>query len=330
MVYEIGLRGPAMTREDTVTARSASLLLRRGLKMAHFRLFAVIAQTGQISAAAETLAISQPAASRLAAEAERMTGAKLYERTSHGIVLTAAGRAFANRARRMLHEVDETERELGEILDGNAGRVNIGSVTGPAIEHVLPAIRQARVHLPRVNVNVEVSTSDVLGAALLDGALDFILARLPAGRDPRMFDARFIGPEPISLIVRREHPLLRRPEAAMHRLIEFDWVLPLEGALLRTTVENALLAHGMSLPAKAVYTLVLPADHRDGEPDQRNRSGRHSVARFFSSQSGMGGTIGELSVDLPLEVPPYALITMAGRELTPAAKAMYDLVSASV
>ena len=55
-----------------------------------------------------------------------------------------------------------------------------------------------------------------------------------------------------------------------------------------------------------------------------------SVARFFSSQSGMGGAIGELSVDLPLEVPPYALITMAGRELTPAAKAMYELVSASV
>lgn len=298
--------------------------------MVHFRLFAVIAQTGQISAAAEALAISQPAASRLAAEAERMTGAKLYERTSHGIVLTPAGRAFANRARRMLREVDETERELGEILDGNAGTVNIGSVTGPAVEHVLPAIRQARVHLPRVNVNVEVSTSDVLGEALLDGALDFILARLPAGRDPRMFDARFIGPEPISLIVRREHPLLRRPEAAMHRLIEFDWVLPLEGALLRTTVENALLAHGMSLPAKVVNTSSFLLTIVTVNQTNAIAPVATSVARFFSSQSGMGGAIGELSVDLPLEVPPYALITMAGRELTPAAKAMYELVSASV
>jgi DNA-binding transcriptional LysR family regulator len=298
--------------------------------MAHVRLFAVIAQTGQISAAAEALAISQPAASRLAAEAERITGAKLYERTSHGIMLTAAGRAFANRARRMLHEVDETERELGEILDGNAGTVNIGSVTGPAVEHVLPAIRQARVHLPRVTVNVEVSTSDVLGEALLDGALDFILARLPARRDPRMFEARFIGPEPISLIVRREHPLLRRPEAVMERLIEFDWVLPLEGALLRITVENALLARGMSLPAKVLNTSSFLLTIVTVNQTNAIAPVAASVARFFTSQSGMSSAIGELAVDLPLEVPPYALITMAGRELTPAAKAMHDLISASL
>lgn len=319
-----------MKRDDIAFGRSSSLLVRRGLKMAHFRLFAGIAQTGQISAAAQALAISQPAASRLAAQAERMIGARLYERTSHGIVLTAAGRAFANRARRMLHEVDETERELSEILDGSAGTVNIGSVTGPAVEHVLPAIRQARVHLPRVTVNVEVATSDVLGEALFDGTLDFILARLPAGRDPRMFQARFIGPEPISLIVRREHPLLRRPEAVMERLIEFDWVLPLEGALLRTTVENALLARGMSLPAKVLNTSSFLLTIVTVNQTNAIAPVATSVARFFASQSGMSGAIGELATDLPLEVAPYALITMAGRELTPAAQAMYDLISASL
>jgi DNA-binding transcriptional LysR family regulator len=319
-----------MKREDKASGRAASQLVRRGLKLTHFRLFAVLAQSGQISAAAQTLAISQPAASRLAAEAEHITGAKLYERTSHGIMLTAPGRAFANRARRMLHEVDETERELGEMREGNAGTVNIGSVTGPAFEHVLPAIRQARVHLPRVNVNVEVSTSDVLTDALLEGNLDFILARLPAWRDPRQFEARFIGPEPISLIVRREHPLLRRPEAAMQRLMEFDWVLPLEGALLRTTVENALLARGMPLPVKVLNTSSFLLTIVTVNQTNAIAPVAESVARFFASQSGMGGAIGVLSVDLALEVPPYALITVAGRELTPAAKAMYGLISASL
>lgn len=319
-----------MAKDVKPKSRPVAQLVRRGLKMAHFRLFAEIAQTGQISAAAETLAISQPAASRLAAETVRITGAKLYDRTSHGIVLTAAGRAFANRARRMLHEVDETERELGEILDGTAGTVFIGSVTGPAVEHVLPSIRQARVHLPRVTVNVEVSTSDVLGEALLDGTLDFILARLPSRRDPRMFEARSIGPEPVSLIVRREHPLLRRPDAIMQRLMEFDWVLPLEGALLRTTVENALLARGMSLPVKVLNTSSFLLTIVTVNQTNAIAPVATSVARFFGSHSGMSGAIGELAVDLPLEVPPYALITVAGRELTPAARAMYDLLSAAL
>jgi len=319
-----------MMQRDFQAGSSKSQFVRRGLKITHFRLFAVLAQTGQVSTAAATLAISQPAASRLAAEAERITGAKLYERTSHGIVLTAAGRAFANRARRMLHEVDETERELGEILGGNAGTVSIGSVTGPAIEHVLPAIRQARVHLPRVAVNVEVATSEVLAEALLEGNLDFILARLPARRDPRQFEARFIGPEPITLIVRREHPLMRRPETTMRRLMEFDWVLPIEGALLRTTIENALLARGLPLPAKVLNTSSFLLTIITVNQTNAIAPVAASVGQFFASQAGMEGAIGELAVDLALEVPPYALITIAGRELTPAAKAMYDLISASI
>jgi DNA-binding transcriptional LysR family regulator len=305
-------------------------LMRRGLKMTHLRLFNVLAQTGQISAAANALAISQPAASRLAAEAERIAGAQLYVRTSHGIALTVAGTAFAARAKRMLLEVEETERELTEILKGNTGKVNIGSVTGPAVEHVLPAIRQARLHLPKVTVNIEVSTSDVLAPALLEGNLDFILARLPKEHDPRLFEARFVGPEPISLIVRRGHPLLRRPEVAMDRLMEFDWVMPLEGALLRTTLEATLLARGMSLPRKVLNTSSFLMTIVTVNQTNAIAPISTSVARFFSSETGMGGAIAELDVGLPLEVQPYALITMAGRELTPAAKAVYEFISASL
>ena len=319
-----------MKLSETHARTLAPLLMRRGLKMSHLRLFTVLAQTGQISAAANTLAISQPAASRLVAEAERIAGARLYQRSSHGIVLTPAGQAFAKRAKRVLFEVDEAGRELADMLQGNAGKVNVGSVAGPAVEHVLPAIRQARLHMPRITVDIEVSTSDVLGEALIEGEVDFILARLPTQHDPRQFNARFVGPEPISLIVRRDHPLLRRPEIAMARLMEFDWVLPREGALLRTTVENMLLAQGQRLPQKVLstssflMTLVTVSQTNAIAPIAT------AVARFFARQEGMGGAIAELPIDIALEVAPYALITMAGRELTPAAQAFYDFISASL
>ncbi|HSO48568.1 MAG TPA: LysR family transcriptional regulator, partial [Rhizobiaceae bacterium] len=77
--------------------RAAAPLLRRGLKLQHFRLFAALDETGQISAAAEMLALSQPVASRLAADAERLSGAILYRRGSRGVTLTAAGQALARR-----------------------------------------------------------------------------------------------------------------------------------------------------------------------------------------------------------------------------------------
>ena len=164
----------------------------------------------------------------------------------------------------------------------------------------------------------------------LEGNLDFILARLPKEHDPRLFEARFVGPEPISLIVRRGHPLLRRPEVAMERLMEFDWVMPLEGALLRTTLEATLLARGMSLPRKVLNTSSFLMTIVTVNQTNAIAPIATSVARFFSSETGMGGAIAELDVGLPLQVQPYALITMAGRELTPAAKAVYEFISASL
>lgn len=303
-------------------------LARRGLKIGHLRLFAALEQTGQMSAAAEALAISQPAASRLAAEAAHVTGAVLYDRTSRGVELTAAGRAFARRARRLLREIDETERELGEITGGMAGRVNVGSVTGPSVEHVLPAVRRARLDMPRVAVNVEVGTSDVLGANLVQGGLDFYLGRLPAGHDKRLFDARFIGPEPISLLVRAGHPLLRSPQVPPERLPEFDWVLPFEGTLLRATVESALMARGIGLPGKVLNTSSFMLTVVTVSRTNAIAPVSTAVARFFASQFGTPGAVVELETGLALEVEPYALIRLAGRELTPAADAMYRIVAA--
>jgi DNA-binding transcriptional LysR family regulator len=316
-----------MDRKDD---RRAGGMIRRGLKVSHLRLFAALAESGQMSAAANALAISQPAASRLAAETARITGARLYQRTSRGVELTAEGQAFARRARRTLFEIDETERELAEIGAGAIGQANIGSVTGPAVEYVLPAIRQARLSMPRVAVNIEVATSDVLGEALFYGNLDFYLGRFPAGRDKRLFQARFIGPESISLLVRRGHPLLRAPERARERLPEFDWVLPFEGTLLRTTVEAFLTSRGMPLPSKILSTSSFMLTVMTVSRTNAIAPVSTSVARFFASEFGEPGAVVELPAGLEFEVEPYALISMAGRELTPAAQAMRDVLVAEI
>jgi DNA-binding transcriptional LysR family regulator len=315
---------------DTKSGQAAPGFAKRGLKVQHLRLFAALAGTRQISAAADALAISQPAASRLAAETARIVGAALYERTSRGIELTPAGEAFARRARRMLLEMDETEREVAEILEGRSGQVNVGSVTGPAVEYVLPAIRQARLSMPRVTVNVEVATSDVLCAALSQGDLDFYLGRLPDSRDKHQFDLHTIGPEPISLMVRSGHPLLRSPERILERLPEFDWVLPFERTLLRVTVENALMRRGIALPAKVINTSSAMLTIVTASRTNAIAPLSAAVGRFFSSEFGNTGSLAELPVDLALEVEPYGLIRAADRELTPAAQSMYEVVLTEV
>ena len=288
--------------------------MRRGIKIVHMRLFAELAESGQFSAAAATLAMSQPAASRLAAEAERICGVHLYERTARGVVLTTAGEAFARRARRILLEIAETDREITELGRGTAGTVNIGTVTGPAVEHVMPVVRQVRLSHPGIQLNVEVATSDVLAAGIVDGRNDFMIGRLPAGHDPRQFVARYIGDEPLCLLVRRGHPALRLGETRLADLVRYDWVFPLAGTLLRDAVERTFVAEDVPFPKRILSTsstlLTLVAIGQTNAIAPMARVvGEYFRANTGAVRSAAGEGLTILSCDTEFQVEPYALVS---------------------
>ncbi|TIT58755.1 MAG: LysR family transcriptional regulator, partial [Mesorhizobium sp.] len=66
-------------------------LLRSGLSLRHMRMIAALDDHGRVSAAAQVMNISQPAASRMIAEMEAVLDVKLCERLPRGITLTPYG-----------------------------------------------------------------------------------------------------------------------------------------------------------------------------------------------------------------------------------------------
>jgi molybdate transport repressor ModE-like protein len=66
------------------------------------RLFVRIAETGSLSAAAQSLAISQPTASRQLKQLEQLLGAQLVRRSTHELTLTDSGNRFLEDTRAML------------------------------------------------------------------------------------------------------------------------------------------------------------------------------------------------------------------------------------
>jgi DNA-binding transcriptional LysR family regulator len=229
-------------------------LVRRGLKLSHLRLLAALARTGQISAAAAQLAISQPAASRLLSDVERIAGASFYRRQARGIELTAAGEHFSRLAQRMLGDLDAVSREIEEFDAGRRGFVSIGAVTGAAVEYLLPVLRQLRVTHPRINANVVVDTSDKLAPLMLADELDFYVGRIPGDIERSAFLAELVGPEPVAFIVRESHPLTRSAEPGLARCVEYDWVMQPLGGLMRQTVEAYLMDRKITLPARIIST----------------------------------------------------------------------------
>jgi DNA-binding transcriptional LysR family regulator len=302
------------------------MLLRRGLKMAHLRLLAALGATGQMGSAAAQMGITQPAASRLMAEVERISGVALHQRTGRGLMLTPGGAALARRAAQVLIQIEDAGRELAEIAGGQSGQVRLGSVTGPAMDRVLPAMAQLRATEAPLQVEVVVATSDVLCAQLLEGRLDFALARLPSGDDAARLRFVHAGSEPVRLLVRRGHPLLGRSAIGTADLLAHDWLLPPASSILHRTVMDRLRLLGLPDPpgmlatSSFLFTLAMLQQSDAIAPLAR------AVTDRFAGDPGAPYVV--LPVDLGIEVAPYGLITRAGAGLTPAAERVLALVMA--
>ncbi len=294
------------------------------LKLPQLRLIAALADSGQLSTAARHCGISQPAASRLLAEVEQIIGHKVHIRQGRGMILTPHGQALGRRAARILIELSETTRELTELSTGTGGHVRIGAITGAALDRVLPALRQARLTLPDITVEVEVGTSDLLADLTLHGRLDLALCRLPAHQNPADFNFITLGDEHVNLVVRRDHALRNLPLIAPKDLLHYDWVLPPSGAILRQAVLARLAELGHPAPpgrlttSSFLLTLAMLSQSNAIAPLSRPVAQRFATDPFAPYAT--------LPLDLGIRMSDFGLVTRAGVQLTPAAERIKTLI----
>ncbi len=312
--------------EPGAPAGDGSSLQRSGLSLRHMRMIIALDDHGRVSAAAQVMNISQPAASRMISEMEAVLDVQLCERLPRGVTLTPYGKALARRARSILLEMREADREISELKAGRGGSVFLGAVTAPAIELAVPAIREIRQLFPRIEITMQVETSNVLARELIASRHDFIIARVPDDLNPRLFDSRVIGVEKACLIVRRGHPLAGGGTVGLEETAGYDWVFQSGGSPLRQAMEANFLNRDIPLPERILntssllLTLVMVAQSDAIAPVSIQ------VARFIQSPEGLAGAIDVIPTAFDIEVRPYSLITVKHRALSPAARMLYDFI----
>jgi len=301
-------------------------LLRSALKISHMRMIVALEDTGQVSGAAHLLNISQPAASRMIGEMEGILGVTLCERLPRGVELTPFGATLARRARTILLQLREVDREIEDLKSGKGGAVFLGAVTAPAIGLAVPAIKRIRRDYPRIEISMQVDTSGVLARELLASRHDFIIARIPDDLNPRLFDARVIGIEKACLIVRRGHPLADGRQVQLEHLTDYDWVFQPGGSLLRRTIETMFISRNVPIPERVLnttsllLTMVMVAQTDAIAPVALD------MAKFINAPDGLGGGIEILPIAFDIDVQPYSIITPRNRALSPAAQLLYDQI----
>lgn len=297
----------------------------RRLKPVQLRLLAELSATNALGLAAARIGVAQPAASRMLAEMEQLLGLGLHERQGRGLRLTAVGQALALRAARIEIELADAARDIAEAVTGRSGVVRVGAVTGPALSLVLPTLTALQRDIPDIRAEVTVGTSTNLCDMLRDGRLDFALARPALGET--QLEARILATEPLSLVVRRGHPILVLPKIGVDDLLRYDWIMGDDQTLLTQTVVSRLAQLGLPLPQRRIstssflFTLAL-LNQTDAiaplaTPVVDSFAGNPSVP-FVS-----------LPIDLGLSVAPFSLITRIGSQMTPSAQRLADAILAA-
>src|SRR3954468_24923719 len=122
------------------------------MELHQLRYFVAVADTKNFTRAAERSHVAQPSLSQQISKLEGEVGHKLFHRLGRKAVLTEAGSAFLERARRILFEVENAAKELGDH-PALGRRITIGAVQTVMPYLLTPFIAQLRASHPNLLID---------------------------------------------------------------------------------------------------------------------------------------------------------------------------------
>lgn len=200
--------------------------LFRHVTSSQLRALIAIVETGGYSTAARRLGLAQPTVHRAAKELEKIVGADLFLPASRGVEPSEAARRLARSAQLVFVEVRQGFEEVDEIRGSTASRIAVGCLPLARSEFLPTALTQLLEGFPDAHVSILDGPYVEQLQALRNGQIDWLIGALrdpaPAKdvRQERLFD------QPLAVVVRPEHPLLRSGAPGISELAKLEWVAP--------------------------------------------------------------------------------------------------------
>lgn len=220
------------------------------MELQQLRYVVAVAETGGFTRAAERCLVVQSALSHQVAKLERELGARLFERTSRQVRLTAAGEAFLPAARQSLEAAERARAEVAAATGEIRGRLAIGTISTITAVDLPRLMRAYHVRYPQVRINLQTSRSELLVEEVREGTRDLALLGVqPAFRAKEVRSHTLVRDEHVAL-VGPDHPLAHAEAEAegeldLRRLSAEIFVDFEPGTLARAQTEEAFAAAGL-------------------------------------------------------------------------------------
>ncbi len=202
-----------------------------------------VVEAGTVSRAAETLRISQPAASKLIQDLEADTGLQLFERESGRLVPTTRGMRLYEEVERIFGGVHQLARAVDAIRREEHGHLVVGAMpalSGPFIGRVLAGFRARH---PDVFVSIEARSSQFLTEAVLLRRLD--VALVISGLEHPSVLVETLNCSPAVVVLPVGHRLAEKQELGPKDLKDEPFVGFAPTGTMRRQVDAAFEAQGL-------------------------------------------------------------------------------------
>ena len=156
--------------------------------LSSYRIFYTVANTGNISKAANELYISQPAISKSIQKLEESVGCKLFSRSSRGVVLTDEGKLLYEHVSEAFETLTMGEEKLKRSIELGVGHLKIGVSSTLCKYLLLPYLKEFIRQNPHISISISCqSTNDTL-KLLEDNKIDIGLIGKPENLKNIHFD----------------------------------------------------------------------------------------------------------------------------------------------
>lgn len=242
------------------------------LRLLHY--FTAVCEHGSLHAAAERVHVAQPSLSRQIRRLEADLGFALFDRSSRGLVPTAAGRAFLPVARDLLKRAAQADATSAAIAQGSVPRLDVVAAPTTVADIIAPFVVRGGPDGLVGNV-IEANPGRVY-PRLWAGEADFAVGtRIP----PAESSYRVIGHAYLWAQVHPGHRFARRTEISMDELVTepiiamtpahgvrqmFDTAVATAGLTYTAAVETESPSAAQALAAAGRGVCVLSDDARYG------------------------------------------------------------------
>ena len=141
--------------------------------------FLAIANQGSITAAANSLHLTQPTLSRQIQDLEKELKQKLLIRGKYKVTLTPEGLMLKKRAEEIIEMVEKTKAEFNSISDIISGDIYIGCGETDSMKYIAEIMKELRDEYPNIKFHIHSGNAEDVTEKLDKGLLDFGLLIQP-------------------------------------------------------------------------------------------------------------------------------------------------------